>query len=295
VALYAFDGTWNQDQVLDDRDTNVRKFFELSAEPDDRKLYTEGIGTRFGFVGHAIGGAFGAGGRERVNAAYDHLKHLWKPGEPIDVVGFSRGSAVALDFVNKIAQRKDKPGAPQPPVRFLGLFDTVPAFGLPNVGLIEEIDLNIGHDLTLPPGGVQHCFHALALDERRRAFGATRLARAHEVWFRGCHSDVGGGNGNTKLSFIALRWMLRKAALCGVPIDQSRLAAMALDTAVDPNAPLHLPKDLIRDDFRRCGADDRRHYTVGPTAARADHNDCNGFTFTIVETEADEVTLAAGN
>ena len=292
MALYAFDGTWNQNQEVDERDTNVRKFFELSNEPDDRKLYTEGIGTRFGFIGRAIGGAFGAGGRDRVNAAYDHLKNIWKPGESIDVVGFSRGSAVALDFVNKIAKRKDRPGAPQPPVRFLGLFDTVPAFGLPNLGPIEESDLNIGHDLTLPPGGVQHCFHALALDERRRAFGATRLAGAHEVWFRGCHSDVGGGNGNTKLSFIALRWMLRKAALCGVPIDKTRLAAMALDAGVDPNAPLHLPKDLVRDHFRPCGAGDRGHYTVGPIDGRTDRADCNSFRFTNVETEADEVTLA---
>ena len=292
MALYAFDGTWNQDQELDDRDTNVRKFFELSAEPEERKLYTKGIGTRFGFIGRAIGGAFGAGGHDRVNAAYDHLKGIWKQGEPIDVVGFSRGSAVALDFVNKIAHRKDKPGAPQPPVRFLGLFDTVPAFGLPNVGPIEEHDLNIGHDLTLPRNGVQHCFHALALDERRRAFGATRLDGAHEVWFRGCHSDVGGGNGNTKLSFIALRWMLRKAALCGVPIDETRLRAMALDAGVDPNAPLHLPKDIIRDDFRHCGAADRGHYTLGPVAARPDRADCNGFTFTTVETEADEASLA---
>ena len=292
MALYAFDGTWNEDQELDDRDTNVRKFFELSDEPDERKLYTAGIGTRFGFIGRAVGGAFGAGGRERVDAAYEHLQRIWKPGEPIDVVGFSRGSAVALDFVNKIAKRKGKAGAPQPPVRFFGLMDTVPAFGLPNVGPVEEIDLNIGHDLTLPQGGVQHCFHAMALDERRRAFGVTRVAGAHEVWFRGCHSDVGGGNGNTKLSFIALRWLMRKAALCGVPINRARVTAMALDAGVDPGASVKLPKDIIRNDFRACGAQDRVHYTVGSIDGRSDRSDCNPFTFAVVETETDEATLA---
>ena len=32
-----------------------------------------------------------------------------------------------------------------------------------------------------------------------------------EVWFRGVHSDVGGGNDNHALNDITLRWMLRKA------------------------------------------------------------------------------------
>jgi uncharacterized protein (DUF2235 family) len=291
MALYAFDGTWNDDQELDELDTNVRKFFELSDEPDDRKLYTKGIGTRFGFFGRALGGAFGIGGRDRVKAAYEHLTKLWRPGEPIDVIGFSRGSAVALDFVNKISQQKGKPGAPQPPVRFLGLFDTVAAFGLPNIGPIEAHDLNIGHDLTLPAGGVQHCAHAIALDERRNAFDVTRLASAHEVWFRGCHSDVGGGNGNTKLSFIALRWMVRKAAIAGVPINRGKLHAMSLDAGVDPSARIRLPKDFIKQGFRACATADRVHYSVGSIAARPDRADCNPATFTLIETEADETTL----
>jgi uncharacterized protein (DUF2235 family) len=291
MALYAFDGTWNENQDVDERDTNVRKFFELSAEDDSHKLYTAGIGTRFGFLGRAFGGAFGVGGRERVNAAYDHLKNVWKPGVPIDVVGFSRGAALALDFVNRIAKGKGKPGAPQSPVRFLGLFDNVPAFGLPNVGPIEEVDLNIGHDLTLPKADVQFCAHALALDECREAFGIKRVDRAYEVWFRGCHSDIGGGNGNTRLSFITLRWMLRKAALCGVPIDQGKFAKLKLDAGADPAAALKLPKDLIRDGFRKCGAADRVHYTVGPIDGRPDRDKCNPFTFTTVETQSDEATV----
>ena len=291
MALYAFDGTWNENQDVDDRDTNVRKFFELSAEPDAKKLYTAGVGTRFGFIGRIVGGAFGAGGKDRVDAAYDHLKSFWHPGEPIDVIGFSRGSAVALDFVNKIADRRTKKGAPQPPIRFLGLFDTVAAFGLANIGPIEEHDLNIGHKLTLPPGGVSHCFHAMALDERRRSFGVTRLEGAHEVWFRGCHSDIGGGNGNTKLSFIALRWMVRKAISCGVPIDKARLTAMAIDAGIDPAARVRLPKDVVRDHFRACRTEDRAHYTVGPIAGRSDHSDCNPFTLSAIETEADESSI----
>ena len=288
MALYAFDGTWNQDQELDERDTNVLRFFELSDEPDDRKLYMKGIGTRFGVIGRVFGGAFGIGGRNRVDAAYAHLEAVWQPGEPIDVVGFSRGAAVALDFVNRIADRRNKHGAPQPPIRFLGLFDTVAAFGVPNVGPIEEIDLNIGHKLSLPADGVTRCHHAIALDERRRAFGVTRLLGAYEVWFRGCHSDVGGGNGNTRLSFIALRWMARKAASCGVPINEDRLRALALDAGIDPTASVKLPKDFVRDDFRTCRAEDRAHYSVGAIDGRTDRDDCNPFLFSSIESEDDE-------
>lgn len=294
MSLYAFDGTWNEDDDNDDQDTNVRHFFGLSAEPEDRKLYTAGVGTRFGFVGRAIGGVFGAGGFSRVKGAYDHLKKNHRPGDPIDVVGFSRGAALALDFVNEVVDESKTPGAPPPTIRFVGLFDTVGSFGVPfNIGPIPTHDINLGHELTLPGKHVKHCFHALALDECRETFVATRVAGAYEVWFRGCHSDVGGGNGNTKLSFIALRWMLRKAIAAGVPIDQGKLLAMQLDRKIDPSAAMKLPKDLKRDPFRPGGNTDRVHYTVGPTAGRLDASTCNPAKFTVIETEVDEASAAA--
>jgi len=291
MALYAFDGTWNDDSDLDEFDTNVRKFYELSDEPEDHKLYMKGVGTRFGFLGKLFGGGLGIGGERRVDGAYDDLKKTWRPGEPIDVVGFSRGAALAVDFVNEIVREKTNAGAPQPPVRFLGIFDQVPAFGIPNIGFSKRFDINPGKVLTLPPGGVQYCFHAIALDECRNAFGVTRIPGAHEVWFRGCHSDIGGGNGNTKLSFIALRWMIHKAAACGVRVNAERLKAMALDAGIDPNASIQLPKDLRKNEFRACKDGDRVHYTVGTLDARADRHDCNPFTFTVVETKADETSL----
>ncbi|KAK1922359.1 hypothetical protein DB88DRAFT_541500 [Papiliotrema laurentii] len=45
---------------------------------------------------------------------------------------------------------------------------------------------------------------------------------AVEVWFMGCHSDVGGGNdvnGARSLSNIPFRWMLREALSCGILLD----------------------------------------------------------------------------
>ena len=95
MALYAFDGTWNSatldDNVEQANETNVANFSEAYTGP---KWYVSGPGTRFGDVGRVIGGAFGAGGLERVKEAYKQLYTNWAQGDHIiDIIGFSRGAA----------------------------------------------------------------------------------------------------------------------------------------------------------------------------------------------------------
>src|SRR5262249_54967707 len=157
------------------------------------------------------GGVFGLGELPRILEAYDHLCEQWAAGDRIiDIVGFSRGAATTLDFCHQIQENGiRRPGSDQvvetsPRIRFLGVWDTVAAFGLASVGNVE---LNIGHHLSLPKSSLQYCFHALALDERRLSFLPTRLEGAREVWFRGVHADIGGGNGNRGLNDITLKWM----------------------------------------------------------------------------------------
>src|SRR5207247_985299 len=65
-----------------------------------------------------------------------------------------------------------------------------------------------------------------ALDERRPSFLPTRLNGACEVWFRGVHSDIGGGNGNRGLNDITLKWMMSKAKGAGLPITDADIAAL---------------------------------------------------------------------
>ena len=69
----------------------------------------------------------------------------------------------------------------------------------------------------------------MALDERRPSFLPTRLPGAHEVWFRGVHSDVGGGNTNRGLNDIALKWMLSKAKGASLPIADEDILALQPD------------------------------------------------------------------
>jgi len=273
MALYAFDGTLD-----DSRETptdaegignmsNVWKFYQMYdgyTKPQGiANVYEPGVGTKFGAVGAALGGAFGVGWLDRVNSAYDTMCAAWLNGDHIiDVVGFSRGAATALDFVNKIAQdgitQGDRVVGVTPQIRFLGLFDVVAAFGVANLGF-SFAKLNVGHDLDLPEH-VQHCFHAMSLDERRPSFTVTRVSGGYETWFRGVHSDIGGGNDNVGLSNITLRWMLRKAILAGLPVTEANITDSACkpESRINPN----VFSDLSKLTWRDVNAADLLHYTV---------------------------------
>jgi hypothetical protein len=267
MALYAFDGTWNTAKDNEDptyQNTNVFRFYQAyhkRSQTDD--LYLAGVGTRWDVLGKVLGGVFGLGELPRINDAYDRLCKAWAAGDTvIDVVGFSRGAATTLDFCHCIQERGIKrPGSdqvvePNPRIRFLGVWDVVAAFGLANLGNTE---LNIGHHLSLPKSSLQYCFHAMALDERRPSFLPTRLPGAQEVWFRGVHSDVGGGNTNRGLNDIALKWMLSKAKSASLPIADEDILALHPDPTATPHPDHKLPASV-----RVVSAVDRCHYTVGP-------------------------------
>jgi hypothetical protein len=145
---------------------------------------------------------------------------------------------------------------PQPKIRFLGVWDVVAAFGLGNLG--DDL-LNIGHHLSLPKANLQYCFHAMALDERRPSFLNTRLPGACEVWFRGVHSDVGGGDGNVGLNDITLKWMMSKAKSAGLPIADDDISPLKPNPAAPPMQDHKLPLKI-----RLISAIDRYHYTVSP-------------------------------
>jgi uncharacterized protein (DUF2235 family) len=268
MALYAFDGTWNEDEEDEGKDTNVAKFFD--AYRDQRKFYLEGVGTRAGFIGRLLGGVAGLGARPRIREAMKQLEKNFEAGDrTVDIVGFSRGAALALHFANEVDDEMD--GAP---IRFLGLWDVVASFGLPGN------DLNVGWHLTLP-ANVARCCHAMALDERRGNFEPTRVeaprgqttdGRLEEVWFRGVHSDVGGG-ASLGLSSIALCWMIRRALANGLAIDDAELHRF--EALRNPNAPISENFDPKADPQRRIKPTDAVHESVRPRASAGgkEHND----------------------
>lgn len=285
MALYAFDGTWNTRKDGEDpdyRNTNVVRFFRAyHSRSNTNDCYVEGLGTRYELAGRIVGGMFGLGEKARINEAYLHLCRNWVNGDRlIDIVGFSRGAATTLDFCHLIQDRGIRqPGADdvieeQPQIRFVGVWDVVAAFGL---GFLGNELFNFGHTLSLPRSNLRYCFHALALDEQRLPFIPIRLGGAYEVWFRGAHSDIGGGNGNRGLNDIALKWMMCKAKAAGLPITDDDVHALQPDPAADPN------DDIRFIDIRNISSVDRRHYT----AADRDGWRCAPSTCP-VETAADE-------
>ena len=278
MALYAFDGTGQRDdepELENTKDTNVARFF-FAYRPSDGDLpvddrhnhYQRGVGSA-GLFRKVLGGITGFGGRTFVRRALHKLEeNIERNDTVIDVVGFSRGAALALDFVNEIAKGKAKlPDGRIPTVRFLGLWDCVPSFG------VAISPLNIGWDLDLP-ANVTRCFHAMALDERRGNFhlhrpkilGQAGSGRLTEVWFRGVHSDV-GGNGEKEnpprgLASIALNWMFVNAQAAGLQFDPAAVAAnKALAKA---EAEMLDNFDPIETSFRRLRDNDVAHETVAP-------------------------------
>ena len=105
-----------------------------------------------------------------------------------------------------------------PHITCLGVFDTVGARGIPSSLLRwRNVERYGFHDTTLS-SIVDYAFHALALDEMRRHYVATLWSYGfhhnnkgiEQVWFPGCHSDVGGGVSSEGLSSLPLYWMIRR-------------------------------------------------------------------------------------
>jgi hypothetical protein len=118
-------------------------------------------------------------------------------------------------------------------ITFLGVFDTVGALGVP--GALRH--RHQFHDVRLGDH-VHVARQALAIDEHRMKFepslwekppegtpsAMTAEGRVKQVWFEGCHSDVGGGYGQTGLSDTALEWMVCEAEKEGLAFDEKLLA-----------------------------------------------------------------------
>jgi uncharacterized protein (DUF2235 family) len=116
------------------------------------------------------------------------------------------------------------------PIRFLGVWDTVGALGVPVPAPVpKRVRAYLSrrwsfHDVQLG-SHVWHAVHAMAIDERRRPFEPTPFTpqkdapstqTIEQVWFAGVHSDVGGGYPDPRLADITLLWMTERAAAHGL-------------------------------------------------------------------------------
>jgi hypothetical protein len=168
---------------------------------------------------------------------------------------------------------------PRVVIRFMGLWDMVGQFGSPGRRF------NAGHDLGMPPN-VTRCYHAMALDETRLAFPLTRLSetdpdngRLLEVWFRGVHTDIGGGNGNRGINWISLNWLFENARRDGLPINRAAIVANAADARLPQQISVHdaeHPRTILTTDLLHAsvsiaaGSGERPHNNPRVPLARID-------------------------
>ncbi|WP_423207825.1 DUF2235 domain-containing protein [Paracoccus yeei] len=191
-----------------------------------------------------------------IRAAYGWLAQTWRPGDRLYLFGYSRGGVGVCALADMIARiglltpdqatgdavlcawniYRHCPGErldparchDHVPVRMVGLLDTVMSLGLrlPFLWTLSEPDFSYAKGRLAP--NVEHGVHALALDETRVAFAPILWddadGRVQQMWFRGCHPDVGGQLGGQEtarpLANVPLVWLLTQAEGLGLPLPE---------------------------------------------------------------------------
>ena len=297
--VFCCDGTWQTPR----NGTNVYRLYKALLQTADQiAFYDDGVGADGSRFDKLVGGMIGTGLLQKITDNYTKIAHVYEAGDELFLFGFSRGAYTARSLAGMIAtcglptaqfddgcvksvfeayrnpaRRKEILGAlvgcvlEDATIRMIGVWDTVGALGIP--ALFGKLDP--GHfgflDTALHPD-VKNAFQALAIDEHRVQFPATLWTTApapgqtlEQVWFTGCHGDVGGGTAMaggvddaTRLCDIPLGWMMTKAEGLGLTFDPAVAAAMrelparyALDAYVDswsrlpsqPPRPRPIPAD----------------------------------------------------
>jgi uncharacterized protein (DUF2235 family) len=257
------DGTW--DKATNKHPTNVERMHTAVASAADDgtpqlPYYHPGVGTSF--WERLPGGAFGYGLSRNVRDCYRFLVEHYEAGDELYLFGFSRGAFTARslagfirnagiltpahadridegyalyrnkegpDAASAVAFRERYAWSVRTPITFIGVWDTVGALGVPDVGLPWTNWLNRRyqfHDTQLS-STVRYAYQALAVDEARRPFVPTLWApkpgvpdqTVEQVWFTGVHCDVGGGYPESELSDITWHWMAARACATGLALS----------------------------------------------------------------------------
>jgi uncharacterized protein (DUF2235 family) len=126
---------------------------------------------------------------------------------------------------------KDKPDSPQPKffknsfchpegesaIKFLGVWDTVGSLGVP-FRLLSFGKRHRFHDVELGRH-IANAYHAVSIDDRRVFFRPSLWVKdkkhthqkLEQVWFNGCHSDVGGGYPDYYASVLPMLYLQCRA------------------------------------------------------------------------------------
>jgi len=290
--VFCFDGTW-QDPM---NNTNVYRIYKaLTVTSDQVTYYDDGVGADAQGLDRDLQGAFGQGLLQKIMDGYTKIAHVYETGDQIFLFGFSRGAYTARSLAGMIAncglptgpftddcvtqafQAYRNPatraailaglgacGLGDATIEMVGVWDTVGSLGIPAIfGGVDESKYGF-LDTGLHPD-VKNAYHCLAVDEQRAQFPATLWTSApapgqtiEQVWFSGCHGDVGGGtpeaggvDAATRLCDITMGWMMAKAQALGLTMDPTVAAQYgtlpaeyALDAIRQTWTPVYGPPHL---------------------------------------------------
>jgi RHS repeat-associated protein len=259
LAGYFFDGTANHNNATnywDDNNTNhttnVWKLFNVYNSGE--AFYAPGVGSGYHAEGTKYtkkehGFKFNAITTEQATGASMEARAKWMQGNLekqlasgdniVDLFGFSRGSATAIQFLKSISKEvsNKNPLYKNVKIRFTGLFDTVTsrmsiaqsAFGKAN----DFVDKTLGGSSNpfdyykksfQLPFNLKYTakpLHLVSLDEQRQEFAVSDLKGADQVAFRGVHSDVGGSYGPSNVFDWHTRdYMYDEAKIAGIKWDK---------------------------------------------------------------------------
>ncbi len=285
--IFCADGTW-QDPV---NNTNVYRLYKaLTMASDQVTFYDDGVGADATGLDRILDGAFGQGILQKIQDGYTKIAHVYDPGDEIFLFGFSRGAYTVRSLAGMIAtcglptgafnddcvtkafaayrDPVNRPsilagltacGLGQATIQMVGVWDTVGSLGIPAIfGGVDEKTYGF-LDTGLHPD-IKNAYQCLALDEKRAQFPATLWTSApaagqtvEQIWFSGCHGDVGGGtaqtggvDAGTRLCDITMGWMVSKAQALGVAIDPAIAAqygTLSADLALDAIRETWTPAD----------------------------------------------------
>jgi uncharacterized protein (DUF2235 family) len=251
------------------RPTNVTKVAR-AVQPRSKKdkidqivFYHHGVGTSGG-LDKLTGGAFGRGIEANIRELYRFILYNYEQGDELFFFVFSRGAFTVrtlAGFMKEVEliekdddfflpeiyacyERGYRRGSPEwqrafqkiqgtrscPPIKFIGVWDTVGALGAPGLlGQLFNGKKYEYHDIALNEH-IRNAYQALAIDERRKPFAPDLWRKPNgwtgnleQAWFAGVHSNIGGSYIPDGLANEALHWLVEKAEALDLDFNSSYL------------------------------------------------------------------------
>ncbi|MEM9098143.1 MAG: DUF2235 domain-containing protein [Pseudomonadota bacterium] len=260
--IYISDGTLSS--IQRGQETNAGQLYRLLEELGQRpsQLFDYDRGVQGRGLRKWLNAASGFGINRSILRGYAFLSIRWRPGTEIYLFGFSRGAYAVRSLAGMVGrmgllrahhrgERKIREAfrlyeendsaaiqafaqahcIPNIQIRMIGCWDTVRALGLPYPILSYLAPMATEfHDHTLG-AHIAHGYHALAIDEDRRAYepilwkkSPNWQGRLEQTWFPGAHSDVGGDlrklPAARPIANLSLNWMLRRASENGLALPE---------------------------------------------------------------------------